>query len=149
MFRNSLNNLIDKLKDEFKHNEITDLRPIYDAFAFDVISKSAFGLNTNIMDNPDNPIFMAAKSFFHTGLTFETFICFLFPQLKNYFNLYLFNKQSQQTIADYIKQVIKARIDNNFEAKDLLQLSINASVFSPKVTSNSFESTADIHVIMF
>ncbi|CAG2106263.1 unnamed protein product, partial [Medioppia subpectinata] len=142
-FGQSLDVLIAKLKSEIKSNNTIDLRPIYDSFAFEVISKSAFGLNTDIINNAKHPVFEAAKSFFQTGFTVKTFLLFLFPQLAHYLDIHFFNEESQQIIANFIKQVINERIANNFEVKDLLQLSINASVFSPKVTTNSFEKLSE------
>ncbi|CAG2118102.1 unnamed protein product, partial [Medioppia subpectinata] len=178
-FGQSLDVLIAKLKSEIKSNNTIDLRPIYDSFAFEVISKSAFGLNTDIINNAKHPVFEAAKSFFQTGFTVKTFLfplsghsflfinnakhpvfeaaksffqtgftvktflLFLFPQLAHYLDIHFFNEESQQIIANFIKQVINERIANNFEVKDLLQLSINASVFSPKVTSNSFKKLSE------
>ncbi|CAG2114352.1 unnamed protein product, partial [Medioppia subpectinata] len=56
------------------------------------------------INNAKHPVFEAAKSFFQTGFTVKTFLLFLFPQLAHYLDIHFFNEESQQTIANFIKQ---------------------------------------------
>ena len=137
-----LDSLIEKIETNAKYNEIIDFRQYCDSFTFGVITKCAFGLDLDVINDPNNIVFESAKSFFNTGLTFKTLLLFLFPSINKYFPIYFFNEKSQQIIDKAIKKVILERISNNIEAIDLLQLSIDSCVLSTKQqnSNNSYES---------
>ena len=146
----SLNQLIEKLESKAKNKELIDLRQYFDSFTFDVIAKTAFGLNLDVINNPDNEIFKSAKTFFQKKSSISMFLMFLFPKLSQYFNYLYYDEKSQMIISDSIKRVIKERIEGNIEIPDLLQLSINSSQLSKKdiKSSNSFESSIYLNFII-
>ncbi|XP_054168239.1 cytochrome P450 3A12-like [Oppia nitens] len=133
----SLDLLIDKLKPKAEDNEILDFRLIFDSFTFDVISKTTIGVDTDAINRPiGNQLFESVKSLIHIDMGFGIVLAFLFPKVQSLLNISFFNTKSQYLIVNTLKRVINERIANKVDVKDLLQMTIDASVLSNKDNKN-------------
>eukprot|EP00088_Acartia_fossae_P013203 TRINITY_DN1687_c0_g1_i12.p1 TRINITY_DN1687_c0_g1~~TRINITY_DN1687_c0_g1_i12.p1 ORF type:complete len:486 (-),score=141.78 TRINITY_DN1687_c0_g1_i12:488-1945(-) len=60
----ALDNMINYLQKEVKKNPVIDMRPVLQSFTMDSIGLCAMAVNLNCFDDPNNPIFKAARDAF-------------------------------------------------------------------------------------
>nr|XP_022328532.1 cytochrome P450 3A24-like [Crassostrea virginica] len=129
-------NLADKLEEFAKSKENVEVKPLYGGFTLDAISATAFGLEVDSINNPDEPFIKNIKQIFQRGTNKARKFCLMlssiFPTLIyfiRYFNMNFFNKEN----VDFFVTQCQAMIDDRKSQMpkghfDFLQLMVNAEL---------------------
>ncbi|CAG2113588.1 unnamed protein product [Medioppia subpectinata] len=135
-------------------SQVVDLRDLYDSYTFDVITRAVAGAYTNALDNPgDNALFTSVKSIFQTDQGLTDWLVFYVPVLRRFVDIPWFDRQKLKIIGDTVSHVIRDRVARDVQVPDLLQHSVNASVWAdrypnPPVNANkSFNKLTEIEVL--
>ena len=118
------------LDEKASGKEPIDLQPLFAALTLDAICSSAFGIEINSQENPEDEFVKNARAVFNFNLATQPFffLNFLFPETKHI--LKHFNMTDSKAIR-YIKAITQRVIDERrktpaSELNDLLQLLIDA-----------------------
>ncbi|CAG2120087.1 unnamed protein product, partial [Medioppia subpectinata] len=137
-----------------RDSQVVDLRDLYDSYTFDVITRAVAGAYTNALDNPgDNALFTSVKSIFQTDQGLTDWLVFYVPVLRRFVDIPWFDRQKLKIIGDTVSHVIRDRVARDVQVPDLLQHSVNASVWAdrypnPPVNANkSFDKLTEIEVL--
>jgi cytochrome P450 len=60
-FGSSMDQMINHLRQRITTNPIVDMKPVFQFMALDVISKCAFGLESNTFEKPNNELYTKAQ----------------------------------------------------------------------------------------
>ena len=125
-----LDSFIEVLDERVKVNPVLDIQPVFGALTLDVVCSSAFGIEVNSQQNPDDPFVQNAKDTFNFNLVSNPFffLNFLFPESKR---LLQHINMPDSTAVKYIKDVTQRVVDErktsgSSKFNDLLQLLIDA-----------------------
>ncbi|CAG2110432.1 unnamed protein product, partial [Medioppia subpectinata] len=128
--------LVHSLSEFEKNGKPVDMRKYIGAFAMDVISACAYGINPQSTSNPDHPIVTNAKSILGLDAGLNQILSVLTPALARFLNLEPFPVKAVDYFDDLTNQILKERkvnnkyiiINNNKHKKrtDFIQLMIDS-----------------------
>ncbi|GLV38654.1 Cytochrome P450 6d4 [Carabus blaptoides fortunei] len=120
--------LRDSLASVAETGQVVDMWDISSCYTSDVISNTAFGIETNSFKDSSNDIATFIKRFTHMSLSkFNATLILLttcVPQAMKLFKLRLFNVEVSQFFMDLIRKVINYRETNKVVRNDFMQLMI-------------------------
>ncbi|XP_019645052.1 PREDICTED: cytochrome P450 3A8-like [Branchiostoma belcheri] len=123
--------LVSILMEKQEKGIMFDLKEVTSAYALDVISSTAFGVEADSLHNPDHPFAVHAKAIFNINILKGLFYVILPPPFNYVFKkggFSLFPKFATEFFQRTVRKVIEMRQSNPDEAKrvDFLQLLLNA-----------------------
>ncbi|CAG2111604.1 unnamed protein product, partial [Medioppia subpectinata] len=108
-----------------------DFRHAYDAYTFDVITKTLADYDTNAVDRPDtNRLFHSLLGIFQNDQGWREKLVYYVPGVRLVVDLAFFVRQAQSLIADALGALIGDRVSANRRVPDLLQNLVDASVWA-------------------
>ena len=142
--------LMDKLSEQHQHDQPFDIYAFFKRFTMDTIWSCAFGLDTDMQNNPDDPYFVHSQRVFaEENYMRKLVVCFLcMPEFKWFWNtfhqydnsirywLFHYLPVTRRFISDdpsdwiekQAEQVIKKRVELGYtDRMDLLQLMLESS----------------------
>lgn len=126
-----LDSFIEVLDERVKVNPVLDLQPVFGALTLDVVCSSAFGVEVNSQQNPDDPFVQNAKETFNFNLVSNPFffLNFLFPESKSLIqHINVPDSKAVKYIKDVTQRVVDERKrSGSSKFNDLLQLLIDAN----------------------
>uniref|UniRef100_A0A4X1UGB6 Cytochrome P450 3A n=1 Tax=Sus scrofa TaxID=9823 RepID=A0A4X1UGB6_PIG len=123
--------LVSNLRKEAEKGKPVTMKDIFGAYSMDVITSTAFGVNIDSLNNPQDPFVENSKkllkfSFFDPFLLSLIFFPFLTP-IFEVLNITLFPKSSVNFFTKSVKRMKESRLtDQQKRRVDLLQLMINS-----------------------
>ncbi|CAG2101065.1 unnamed protein product [Medioppia subpectinata] len=105
--------LVHSLSEFEKNGKPVDMRKYIGAFAMDVISACAYGINPQSISNPDHPIVTNAKSILGLDAGVNQIFSVLTPALARFLNLEPFPVKAVDYFDDLTNQILKERKVNN------------------------------------
>ncbi|CAG2105097.1 unnamed protein product [Medioppia subpectinata] len=146
--------LVTLLDPKARDSQVVDFRTVYDSFTFDVITRAVAGADTNALGYPGhNPLLKAIQLIFQADLGLNQILVFFMPFLRRFFVLPFFDGNAMRVIGDTVNHVIKDRVARDVQVPDLLQHSVNASVWAdryrnPPVDANkAFDKLTEVEVL--
>ncbi|XP_032315651.1 cytochrome P450 3A12 [Camelus ferus] len=123
--------LVRNLRKEAEKGKPVALKDIFGAYSMDVITSTAFGVNIDSLNNPQDPFVENSKKLLRFDfLDPFLLLIMLFPFLTPIFevlNIYLFPKSVMNFFTRSIKRIKESRLkDKQTHRVDLLQLMINS-----------------------
>uniref|UniRef100_A0A8C6AJJ8 unspecific monooxygenase n=1 Tax=Monodon monoceros TaxID=40151 RepID=A0A8C6AJJ8_MONMO len=123
--------LVRNLKKEAGKGKPINMKDFFGAYSMDVITGTAFGVNIDSLNNPQDPFVEYSKKILKFNLLSPLiFSIILFPFLTPVFevlNITLFPKNSVNFLAKSVKRMKESRLkDKQTHRVDLLQLMINS-----------------------
>ncbi|XP_054157436.1 uncharacterized protein LOC128955785 [Oppia nitens] len=108
---------IDDISDKFiitlselsKSGKPLDMRKYLGAFAMDVISACAYGIDVDSINNPNHPIVINAKKILSVDSNFSFIISVLMPPLARFLKLEPFNVKAIEFFDNLTKQIVHDR----------------------------------------
>lgn len=135
----SINNLLELIEEKEKLGEEFDIYDMFQCLTTDVIGRTAFGIQTNVLKDPNDKFLQAAKDVFNMKVNkfiFILIICFpeadliLYP-LRRIEEIirHMIGKSPTGLLLDMCKNVINLRKRNpDLRRKDLLQLMLDTKI---------------------
>ncbi|XP_060140803.1 cytochrome P450 3A28-like isoform X1 [Globicephala melas] len=123
--------LVRNLKKEAEKGKPISMKNFFGAYSMDVITGTAFGVNIDSLNNPQDPFVEYSKNILKFNLLSPLILLIiLFPFLTPVFevlNITLFPKSSVNFLAKSVKRMKESRLkDKQTHRVDLLQLMINS-----------------------
>ncbi len=100
--------------------ESVDLRKYIGAFAMDVISACAYGINTDSVNNPNHPIVVNAKRILGVDANIGIILSVLAPPIAKFFNCEPFDKDSVNYFDVLTNKIVDERKRTQGITKSLL-----------------------------
>ncbi|XP_019644909.1 PREDICTED: cytochrome P450 3A29-like [Branchiostoma belcheri] len=125
-------NFISKLDENCQDGTVFDMKKLTGAFSLDVTSSTAFGVDVDSLNNPDNPLVWSAKNMFDFSFYNPlVLIVILFPQLAwilEFCGVNFMNKKSITYFSDAVDHAInmKREVSDKERPPDFLQLALAA-----------------------
>ena len=85
------------------------MRKYIGAFAMDVISACAYGINIDSVNNADHPVVKNAKKFFAINANFRMIISFLAPSIAKLFNIDFFDPEAVKFFDELTNKIVSDR----------------------------------------
>ncbi|XP_066903317.1 probable cytochrome P450 6a23 [Halyomorpha halys] len=122
VFGDKLVHLI-SMKKEYKK---VHLRELMTSLSMDIIASTVFGIEPNVLENPDSEFRKMGKKVFSFGILgfIKMWISMSFPWLAKKFGLSMSNKEVIQYFTDIIKNTFSYRRKNNIQRNDFVQMMI-------------------------
>ncbi|CAG2167622.1 unnamed protein product [Oppiella nova] len=133
---------ISDISDKFVHNltefekqgDPIDIRKYVGAFAMDVISACAYGINTDSIDNPNHPIVTNAMKILNTDAGVGFMLSVMVPKIAKYLGAEPFDIKAVQYFDELTNQILNERkVSNNYltvtktkRRTDFIQLMIDS-----------------------
>ena len=89
------------------------MRQYFGAFALDLISSSAYGLQIDSINNPDHPIVLNAKKILSIDFSFSMITSIILPKLASLLKLNFFDIKAFDFYAEMINEIIAQRREIN------------------------------------
>ncbi|CAG2110042.1 unnamed protein product [Medioppia subpectinata] len=138
---------ITNLEPYAKSGEAFNIRHKVGAFAMDVISACAYGINVDTLNNPDHPVVVNAQRILSVDLTWQQVIGMLMPRVAKMFKLEFFDLQATTYFDKLTNQILKERKHNNkytnSRRTDFIQLMIDSEKSN---TDLGYDSNSDVDV---
>ncbi|CAG2109415.1 unnamed protein product [Medioppia subpectinata] len=151
---NTFDRLVTLLDPKARDSQVVDFRIVYDSFAFDVITRAVAGADANALGHPnDNPLFTSVKTMFQIDQGLNDWLVYYMPFIRRFIDIPFFDRQKMQIIIDSVNHVISERVARDVQVPDLLQHSVNASVWADKYlnppanANKSFDKLTKVEVI--
>ena len=109
------NNFIKKLC--VYQGEIVDMRKYIGAFAMDVISACAYGIDTDSVNNPEHPVVVNAKKIFGRDTNLSIILSVLAPGLARKLGLNFFDPDATKYFDRLTNQIVAERKKLNFSSR--------------------------------
>ncbi|CAH1395597.1 unnamed protein product [Nezara viridula] len=122
VFGDRLVNLLSTKKEYKKVN----LREAMSSLSMDIIASTVFGIETNVLENPDSEFRKMGKKVFDFGIVgfIKIWIIMSFPGLGKKLGVSINNKDVVQYFTDIIKKTFSHRRKNNIHRNDFVQMMI-------------------------
>ncbi|CAG2179632.1 unnamed protein product, partial [Oppiella nova] len=130
---------IESIGDRFVHTlapfaktgETVDIRKYVGAFAMDVISACAYGINISSIDNPNHPMVMNVKRILSTDVSVGLMLSIITPGLARLLRAEPFDRKALQYFDELTEQILTERKKFNKYSKsakqtDFIQLMIDS-----------------------
>ncbi|XP_055925093.1 cytochrome P450 3A24-like [Argiope bruennichi] len=151
---NAIDSLVENVEKKCSSGEPFNIYPMYQGLTMDVIGRTAFGIQTDSQNNPDDPLLRSSKILFSGDIRNPIAVLALsFRSLNwfwtwlNRFRLILMNKGTNpiKELIQSVKDVISMRRKNKESRRpDLLQMMIDAEIDDlSTVTSEDLTATGD------
>ncbi|XP_023228557.1 cytochrome P450 3A4-like [Centruroides sculpturatus] len=138
IMNDSIDTLLENLNEKCQSGETFDVYTLFKRLTIDVIGRTAFGIQTNVQKNPDDPLLRLAHLMFNFPFQFiSALISSAFNHLSHVMRLFrLFGgfrankgRHPVEELFDRCKVIIETRRENPSQKKvDLLQQLIDAEV---------------------
>ncbi|CAG2120867.1 unnamed protein product, partial [Medioppia subpectinata] len=126
--------------DKFAENgQIVDIREHFGAFAMDVISACAYGINVEFINNPNHPIVVKARRMLSVDSSLSNILSILVPPIARFLRLDPMNRQA----IDYFDNLTNQIVTEHKKVTDFIQLMIDKKEDS---TVNSVANDCD-HIL--
>ncbi|CAG2101406.1 unnamed protein product [Medioppia subpectinata] len=112
-----------------KNGETVDMRKYFSAFAMDVISACAYGINVESINNPNHPIVVNAKKILSVNSNLSYAVSVLLPPIARLLRLEPFDTKAIKFLDLLVKDIVNERKISTNEGKkssDFLQLMIDS-----------------------
>ena len=126
-----LDSFVDVLDKTVTKRDVFDIQPVFEALTLDVVCSSAFGIEVNSQQNPEDPFVINVKKVFSFSIGSNPFFILnlLFPESRHilkYFNV--FDTKADKYMQEAVRKVIEERklVASSHNNKDLLQMMIDA-----------------------
>ncbi|XP_064612373.1 cytochrome P450 3A9-like [Liolophura sinensis] len=129
-----LNNLQDVIFEGSKEGKSVEMKKIFQNFTMDAIATTAFGIDTNLQKNSDDPFAKLLETMFQKRISFLMFLNMMFPPLTwimEYFEISAMPKETRDAMDAIIQNIrsnISERKEKNIKRRDLLQLMMDAQI---------------------
>ncbi|XP_054155295.1 cytochrome P450 3A29-like [Oppia nitens] len=142
---------VESLSDYEKKGEPVDMRKYIGAFAMDVISACAYGINVESVKNPNHPIVTNAKKILGVDANIQALVSVLFPPLGKLLNCEPFDVNAVQYFDDLTNQILKERkarnkygINDKLKRRtDFIQLMIDSEKTNKDL---GYDSNSDVDI---
>ncbi|KAJ8973688.1 hypothetical protein NQ317_013393 [Molorchus minor] len=121
-----------------------EMKDVASRFANDVIATSAFGINVDSLENPENKFFLTGKQ----ALDFSKLSSFLrifgyivFPKLFKFLKITLFDKEVGDFFINLVDETVKAREEQGIVRPDMIHLLMEARKGNQKLEENDVHDT--------
>ncbi|XP_071147587.1 cytochrome P450 3A41-like isoform X1 [Mytilus edulis] len=120
-------NLVENIKQQSKQGEQVDMKGVCETFTMDVIASTAFGIDVNSQNEPNNQFVKHAKAA-ALGEIFgpKFFLIMMFPILKHLFTIHFMKKEAVDFFRSVVESAIGLRKKGQKVYNDFLQLMLNA-----------------------
>ncbi|XP_070568647.1 cytochrome P450 3A9-like [Ptychodera flava] len=124
--------MVDNLQKKVDEGADVDMKTTFGCFSMDCIARTAFGLEVDSQNNPDDPFVTNIKNVFNFNLLNPAILLLiLFPsshRLLEMFNFNIFPKKTIEFFSEVTEQAMKFRQSETEDTKhvDFLQLMMNA-----------------------
>ncbi|XP_035221635.1 cytochrome P450 3A24-like isoform X2 [Stegodyphus dumicola] len=145
IINDAIDSLINNVEKKSKAGESFDIYPMYQGLTMDVIGRSAFGIQTDVQNDPNDPFLRSARVIFSGDIRSALFIIAVsFRRLERFWSfvnrmrLAIKNKGTNPVneLIESVKNVINLRRkDKESRRPDLLQLMIDAEVDDTSVVT--------------
>ncbi|KAF8788941.1 Cytochrome P450 3A24 like protein [Argiope bruennichi] len=153
IMNSAIDSLVSNVEKKCSADESFDIYPMYQGLTMDVIGRTAFGIQTDLQNNPDDPLLRCSKVFFDRDIRNPILLLgFSFHSLNIIWNwlvrlILIFKNKGTNPIkelTDSVKKVIETRRRNKENRRpDLLQLMIDAEIDLSAVTSDDLIAKGD------
>ncbi|XP_060085825.1 cytochrome P450 3A24-like [Ylistrum balloti] len=134
LINNSANKFIEHIEEKVNNDEEIDMKRFIGGFTMDVIASTAFGLDVDSQNNPDDPFTKHARAFSDTtAIAFLVVILFFLPFLSWIFRLLSFfgfgltkMKQANDFFSRVTDKALKERRQTPGKHSDFLGILVNA-----------------------
>ncbi|CAG2102536.1 unnamed protein product [Medioppia subpectinata] len=130
-----------------KSGEAFNIRDMVGAFAMDVISACAYGINIDTLNNPDHPVVVNAKKILGVDVNWRQVVGLLIPGLAKMLKLEFFDIEAATYFDKLTNQILKERKHNNkytnSRRTDFIQLMIDSEKSN---TDLGYDSNSDADV---
>ncbi|CAG2250695.1 CYP3A [Mytilus edulis] len=111
-------NLVENIKQQSKQGEQVDMKGVCETFTMDVIASTAFGIDVNSQNEPNNQFVKHAKAA-ALGEIFgpKFFLIMMFPILKHLFTIHFMKKEA----VDFFRSVVESAIGLRKKDKKCVQ----------------------------
>ncbi|CAG2117573.1 unnamed protein product, partial [Medioppia subpectinata] len=130
--------------DTFAQNgETVDMRKYFSAFAMDVISACAYGINVESIHNPNHPIVINAKKILSVNSNLSYAVSVLLPPFARLLRLEPFDTNAIKFLDLLVKDIVNERkistnkLTNGKKKSDFIQLMIDSERNDRDVNSNN------------
>ncbi|CAG2106324.1 unnamed protein product, partial [Medioppia subpectinata] len=123
-----------------KNGETIDMCKYFSAFAMDVISACAYGINVESINNPNHPIVVNAKKILSVNSNLNYAVSALLPPIARLLRLEPFNTNAIKFFDSLVKDIVNERKISTNEGKkrlDFIQLMIDSERHDRNFDSNN------------
>ncbi|CAG2118805.1 unnamed protein product, partial [Medioppia subpectinata] len=129
-----------------KNGQVVDIREHFGAFAMDVISACAYGINVESINNPNHPIVVNARRMLSVDSSLSNILSILVPPIARFLRLDPMDRQAIDYFDKLTNQIVTERKQCPKDKKviDFIQLMIDNKVDSNAIIDdNNSHSTGD------
>nr|NP_001352298.1 cytochrome P450 6k1-like [Trachymyrmex cornetzi] len=121
----NLDTYLESLKLEDKDIEL-NIKDLSSKFFMDIVGTTAYGLNVNSLNNPDNEFPKYGKQIFKISIlhAYEFLVILFLPNLVHFINAKIFDKQVTAFLRNVFWQTITQRIKSGKKRNDLIDILI-------------------------
>jgi len=113
--------LVENLRPYAKSGDEFDARRLLDAFTMDVISRCAYGIELDSLNQPDHPVIVNAKKILNTNAGLTQLLCGMFPAIARRLGLAYFDSDSVEFFDKLTLQILDKRLkEDNYKRKSFL-----------------------------
>ncbi|CAG2220224.1 CYP5A [Mytilus edulis] len=140
LLQKCVNDMVEKLKKDTENGEVVDVCKYCGSFSMDVIASTAFGMDVDAQNDPDNAFIKNAKKAFSSGLKNPMLLFVLFfpftRGILSYFKLSTLSKEMATFFHSAVNTAIDERKSESSKRQDLLGLMLNAHTDKEKSEEN-------------
>ncbi|VDI83248.1 cytochrome P450, family 3, subfamily A [Mytilus galloprovincialis] len=140
LLQKCVNDMVEKLKKDTENGEVVDVCKYCGSFSMDVIASTAFGMDVDAQNDPDNAFIKNAKKAFSSGLKNPMLLFVLFfpftRGILSYFKLSTLSKEMATFFHAAVNTAIDERKSESSKRQDLLGLMLNAHTDKEKSEEN-------------
>ncbi|KYN40637.1 Cytochrome P450 6k1 [Trachymyrmex septentrionalis] len=142
----NLDTYLESIKLEDKNIEL-DVKDLSSKFFMDIVGTTAYGLNVNSLNNPDNEFPKYGKQIFKISVlhSIEFFAIFFLPSLVYFINAELFNKKVTVFLRNVFWHTITQRIKSGKKRNDLIDalIELKGKIYRDQDSEKEFTFDGD------
>ncbi|VDI83243.1 Hypothetical predicted protein [Mytilus galloprovincialis] len=140
LLQKCVNDMVEKMKKDTENGEVVDVCKYCGSFSMDVIASTAFGIDVDAQNDPDNAFIKNAKKAFSSGFKNPMVLLIIFfpftRRLLPYLKISTMSKDMANFFNSAVNTVIEERRSDNTKRQDLLGLMLNAHTDKEKSEEN-------------